>query len=277
MSLIIKALSLVALSAMYVAVTGQDDSCGGGTNPCAGTNSEYHVACTLSGGGEGVCINQSCVPTNACARVGVGRINCCANCANASGAQCRDSEAEKQTVNGLSCDPTGELGPGAGTGGTCQNSICGTTYCKDESTQVAGVSSDNMGTCNDGIDCTNDTCADGAGVAACTWWGVDGTQPCATTPGGPLTGVCRKVGGLVECGPAGSCDASKYCKPPPPCYETTCDFGKFVNSLCPNATCCETKPALAKTACALPGDDPSSPDQWKGECDGAGACNPAQP
>lgn len=229
---------------------------------CQGDLSTYFVECEhpVGGGSSGVCIDGQCVPAapaDPCAIPGIGRINCCTpqGCVNASGSRCGDADGDgdNEVILSGACDPTEVLPTGQGAG-TCNNGVCTIGLCHGN--QI-GIDSDGValyGLCNDGLDCTKDSCAPSTG--ACSAWNVDGTPTCsksATETGKCVEQICT----------SGAAPCDEFCVSDNPCYVGKCDRSKLINGQCPDRSCC-TFTISVGAPCEVQGQT--------GVCDTSGSC-----
>jgi hypothetical protein len=233
---------------------GQWGQCNAGicsTHECAGIQDLFACDNPRTTAETGICIEDRCVASgndDACVKPNFGRMNCCtiAGCQSANGTQCGDSD--RTVLDGQSCDPTGVLPVGQGSG-TCQNGIC--TY----GSFCTGVDNGDgtYGPCDSGEICQKDVCV--ASSSSCQNSPSDGELPCSGPTG---AGVCS--GGLC----AGGADCAVDCSDNNPCTADRCNGAKLVGGACPNKICCENAPKPAATPCTQGGNH--------GVCDADGNC-----
>jgi len=154
------------------------------------------------------------------------------------------------------CDPTdpdADIAGCIGPGNPCSG---GTPIC-DEAADDCNACTSNLD-CDDGFDCTTETCDGGTG--ACTY--VEDDAEC--------TDVCAEGLGCVECKVDGDCDDGVFCT-----GVETCDAASGACDASPGNPCSGTTPICDGTpdACAACASDDECVAIGDTTCNGDGSCS----
>jgi hypothetical protein len=205
----------------------------------------------VTGGSEGMCINRVCVatessvPADPCVHYGMGRINCCspAACGTVSGVDC----PAPNELDGRPCDSSGVEPPDQlGQEGVCMSGECLSGLC------------DTVGQCDDGQECTRDSCNPATGE--CYHWPIDRVAYCGSLLGGIcIDGECVGANFCVDLPPPGCDDGND-------CTGDTCFNDDGSSPVGPVWGCSHTPLSTGSSCVPSPGAE--------GVCDGTGTCDP---